>query len=81
MLVFYNVDFIIMDGESFNYFKIGIWLTDSGAHSKNSLHAGVSTTRGQIRVHQATPQSAFIDTVNDYVENSETDDDGSMVEA
>lgn len=46
---------------------------------KTRLHAGVSTT--ESRIHQAIPQSAFIDAVNDYVENSVTDDDGSGIEA
>ena len=41
---------------------------------------GVSTTEG-YRIHPAIPQSVFEDAVNDYVDNSETDDDGSMIEA
>ena len=45
----------------------------------NSLHAGVSTTG--VFTRAAIPESAFVDAVNDYVENSETDDDGSMIEA
>jgi hypothetical protein len=44
-----------------------------------SLHAGVSTT--EVKIHQAIPQSAFVDAVKDYVENSETDDEESMVDA
>ena len=44
-----------------------------------SLHAGVSTFDGGIR--QAIPQSAFADAVDDYVGNSETDDDGDMLDA
>ena len=46
---------------------------------KTRLHAGVSTTESQIC--QAIPQSAFVDAVNDYVANSETEDDGSGIEA
>lgn len=46
---------------------------------KASLHAGVSTFTTGIK--QAIPQSAFIDAVNDYIAQSETDDDGDMLEA
>jgi hypothetical protein len=48
---------------------------------KSSLHAGISTC--EIRVRQDIPVSAFADAVNDYVDNSETDDDGGnvMIEA
>ena len=46
---------------------------------KPRLHAGVSTTESQV--HQAILQSAFTDAVNDYVAKSETDDDGSGIEA
>lgn len=67
-----SVDFIILDGESF-------FLNGKFFSHKTSLHAGVSTTEGWI--HQAIPHSAFVDAVNDYVANSETDDEGSMVEA
>lgn len=41
---------------------------------------GVSTVEG-YRIHPAIPQLAFVDAVNDYVENLETDDDGAMIEA
>jgi hypothetical protein len=46
---------------------------------KASLHAGVSTY--ECGIQQAIPQSAFMDAVNDYVVNSETDDDGSFIQA
>ena len=32
-------------------------------------------------IRQAIPESAFADAVNEYVGNSETDDDGDMLEA
>jgi hypothetical protein len=42
-----------------------------------SLHAGISTFEG--RLQSAIPQSAFLDAVNEYVNKSETDDDGSYI--
>ena len=45
-----------------------------------SLHAGVSTFMGGA-TQQAIPKSVFADAVNEYVGNSETDDDGDMLEA
>ena len=44
-----------------------------------SLHAGVSTIE-PVSQH-AIPFSAFIDVVEEYIEDSETDDEGSMREA
>ena len=41
------------------------------------LHAGVSTIEPQIR--QAIPCSAFVDAVEDYEADSETDDEGDMM--
>jgi hypothetical protein len=41
-----------------------------------SLHAGVSTA--EFRSRQAIPHSAFVDAVNDYQEDDETDDEGSI---
>ena len=41
-----------------------------------SLHAGVSGT--EFRSNQAIPHSAFVDAVNDYVADSETDEEGSI---
>jgi hypothetical protein len=32
------------------------------------------------RIQQAIPQSAFLDAINDYVNNSEINDDGSMIQ-
>jgi hypothetical protein len=46
---------------------------------KISLHAGVSTN--EVKIRQAIPQSAFVDAVKDYEENSETDDEGCMIDA
>ena len=43
------------------------------------LHAGVSTIEPQI--WQAIPFSAFIDAVEDYEADSETDDEGDMMNA
>jgi hypothetical protein len=43
------------------------------------LHAGVSTVEPQTR--QAIPFSAFIDAVEDYEADSETDDEGDMMNA
>jgi hypothetical protein len=45
-----------------------------------SLHAGVSTFMGGAAL-PAIPESVFADVVNDYVGNSDTDDDGDMLEA
>ena len=43
------------------------------------LHAGVSTIEPQI--WQAIPFSAFVDAVEDYEADSETDDEGDMMNA
>ena len=43
------------------------------------LHAGVSTIEPQIR--QAIPFLAFVDAVEDYEVDSETDDEGDMMNA
>jgi hypothetical protein len=43
------------------------------------LHAGVSTIEPQIR--QAIPFSAFVDAVEDYEADTETDDEGDMMNA
>ena len=44
-----------------------------------SLHAGVSTMEPQQR--QAISFSAFVDAVEEYERDSETDDEGDMIEA
>jgi hypothetical protein len=46
---------------------------------KGSIHGGVST--GQVMVRQAIPESLFAEAIDDYIENSETDDDGDRMEA
>ena len=74
-MVVYNVDFTILEGES----KSFLFLNRNLIPFKSSLHAGVSTTVAEI--HQAIPKSAFVDAVNDYVANSETDEEGDMIEA
>ena len=43
------------------------------------LHARVSTIEPQIR--QAIPFSAFVDAVEDYEADTETDDEGDMMNA
>lgn len=75
-MVVCNVDFIILDGESKSFLFLNLNLIPF----KTSLHAGISTTTA-IGIRQAIPESAFVDAVNDYVANSETDDEGDMYEA
>ena len=72
-LVSCNVSFITMDGESLIFLFVNL------ISYNPSLHAGISTI--ESRVKQAISQSAFVDAVDDYVENSVTDDEGSGIEA
>src|ERR1700679_343539 len=73
-LVGCNVNFIILDGESFIFKRSGNLIL-----FKISLHAGLSTT--EVKYRQGIPHSAFVDAVNEYEADSETDDEGSMLDA
>ena len=70
-----NADFIIMAGKFLLFYEI-LYLNVA---TISRLHTGVLTIEPEIR--QAIPQSAFVDAVEEYEKDEETEDEGSGREA
>jgi hypothetical protein len=70
----FNANFTTLAGRVFFAHHISIYL-----FAILSLHAGVSTVEPQTR--QAIPFEAFVDAVEEYEADSETDDEGDQMNA